>query len=203
MMPRAAVIYMLIATLECASHCGAAPSLHAEIDTAVSLLEDLGEEWGTTASNDSEAKALAHALKGTVPVIHGAHPTTAVARRWHTQINENADAAAFFAELPEAAHNEICGWERGRSLAPLAGVFLLDPDQHPRVADRLELTAQEVERSGAPALRVTSRGESRLERVLSLTFLGDLMSVYLGLLEGVDPTPIAAIDRLKASLTKP
>jgi glucose/mannose-6-phosphate isomerase len=203
MMPRAAVIYMLIATLECASHCGAAPSLHAEIDTAASTLERLAEEWGTTARGDSQAKAIAYALQGSVPVIHGAGPTTAIARRWHTQVNENADGAAFFAELPEAAHNEICGWERGRSLAPLAGVFLLDPDQHPRVAERMELMAQEVERSGAPALRVTSQGESRLERVLSLLFLGDLATTYLGLLEGVDPSPIPAIERLKASLAKP
>jgi glucose/mannose-6-phosphate isomerase len=203
MQPRAAVLYMLIATLECAAYCGAAPSLHAEIDTATGLLEELAAEWGPAAPPDSEAKALAQALKGTVPIIHGAGPTTAVARRWHTQINENADGAAFFAELPEAAHNEICGWERGRSLAPLAGVFLLDADQHPRVAESVELTALEAERVGAPVLRVTSRGDSRLERVLSLVFLGDLMSVYLGVLEGVDPTPIEAIDRLKAALAKP
>ncbi|HEY6781465.1 MAG TPA: SIS domain-containing protein, partial [Thermoleophilaceae bacterium] len=126
-----------------------------------------------------------------------------VARRWHTQVNENADGAAFFAELPEAAHNEICGWQRGRELAPLSAVFLFDPDQHPRVAERLELTAQEAKQAGAPTLLVSSRGDSRLERVLSLVFLGDLVSVYLGLLEGVDPTPIDAIDRLKAALAKP
>ena len=51
---------------------------------------------------------------GTVPVVHGAGPTAALARRWKTQINENAKAAAFWSELPEANHNEICGWERGR-----------------------------------------------------------------------------------------
>src|SRR5262249_36829559 len=135
--------------------------------------------------------------------IHGAGPTTAIARRWHTQLNENADAAAFFTELPEAAHNEICGWTRGRQLAPLSAVFLFDVDPHPRVRERIDLTALETQRPGGPALRVSSRGESRLERVLSLVFLGDLASVYLGLLEGVDPTPIEAIDRLKQALAQP
>jgi len=47
---------------------------------------------------------------------------------------------------------------------------------------------------------VRSRGESRLERVLSLVLLGDLASVYLGVLEGVDPTPVEAIERFKVSL---
>jgi glucose/mannose-6-phosphate isomerase len=193
MQPRAAVIYMIVGVLECAALCGAAPGLHSEVDTAAELL-------GTLASDTSEAKALAGRLQGTVPVIHGAGPTAAIARRWKTQLNENAEAAAFFSELPEANHNEICGWERGRAVAPFAGVFLEDPDQHPRVQRRIELTAAEVERAGAPALRVAARGDTRLERVLSLVMLGDLVSVYLAELDGVDPTPVEAIQRFKAEL---
>jgi glucose/mannose-6-phosphate isomerase len=60
-----------------------------------------------------------------------------------------------------------------------------------------------VERAGAPALRVEARGESRLERVLSLVLLGDLVSVYLATLDGVDPTPVEPIERFKVALAKP
>jgi glucose/mannose-6-phosphate isomerase len=200
MQPRAAVIYMIVATLECASLCGAAPGVHAEIDTAAALLERLVEEWGPDAPEDSEAKAIARALQGTIPVVHGAGPTSAPARRWKTQLNENAAAPAFWSELPEATHNEICGWERGRASAPLSAVFLADPDQHPRVHTRIELTAAEVERARAPVVRVEARGDSRLERVLSLVLLGDLVSVYLAVLDGVDPTPVEPIERVKAAL---
>jgi len=49
-------------------------------------------------------------------------------------------------------------------------------------------------------IRVEARGQSRLERVLSLVLLGDLVSVYLAVLEGVDPTPVEPIERLKAAL---
>ena len=139
MQPRAAVIYMTIGVLECAALCGAAPALHAEIDTAVALLERLVEEWGPGAPDDSLAKSVARQLDGTIPVIHGASATTAPARRWATQINENAKSPAFWCELPEASHNQICGWERGRELAPLSGVFLCDPDQHPRVQRHVDL----------------------------------------------------------------
>jgi glucose/mannose-6-phosphate isomerase len=200
MQPRAAVIYMTIGSLECAALCGAAPGLHSEIDTASPLLARLAAEWGPDSGEDSEAKAIARALQGTLPVVHGSGPTVAVARRWRTQINENAKLAAFWSELPEANHNEICGWERGGAMAPLAGVFLEDPDQHPRVQRRMELAAVEVERAGAPAIRVRARGETRLERVLSLVLLGDLVSVYLALLEGVDPTPVEPIERFKTAL---
>jgi glucose/mannose-6-phosphate isomerase len=200
MQPRAAVLYMIVATLECASLCGAAPGVHSEIDTATALLERLVEEWGPEAPDDSEAKALARKLQGTIPIVHGSGPTSATARRWKTQLNENAAAAAFWSELPEANHNEICGWNRGRDLAPLSAVFLEEPDQHPRVHARIELTAAAVEQSGAPVARVEARGDSRLERVLSLVLLGDLVSVYLAVLDGVDPTPVEAIERFKTAL---
>jgi glucose/mannose-6-phosphate isomerase len=203
MQPRAAVIYMTIGVMECAALCGAAPALRAEIDTATSLLEQLVEEWGPGAADDSLAKRIAGQLAGTIPIIHGASGTTAPARRWSTQIQENANGAAFWTELPEANHNQICGWERGRADAPFSGVFLCDPDQHPRVKRHMDLTAAELDRAGAPGLQVQARGESRLERVLSLVLLGDLVSVYLAALEGVDPTPTPALVRLKDRLAQP
>ncbi len=201
MQPRAAVIYMIVGVLECAALCGAAPGVHSEIDTAAELLAELAGEWGPDAPADSQAKTLAAALQGRTAVVHGAGPTAAIARRWRTQLNENAKAPAFWSELPEANHNEICSWERGSGAAALAGVFLEDPDQHPRVVRRFELTAAEAERAGAPALRIAARGESRLERVLSLVLLGDLVSVYVAVLDGVDPMPVEAIDRFKAALS--
>jgi glucose/mannose-6-phosphate isomerase len=71
------------------------------------------------------------------------------------------------------------------------------------VRERVELTAAEVGRAGAPAVRVPAEGESPLERVLSLVLLGDLVSVYSAVLAGLDPTPIEALQRIKDSLGKP
>jgi glucose/mannose-6-phosphate isomerase len=200
MQPRAAVVYMTIGALECAALCGAAPVVHAEIDTATSLLEQLVEEWGPGGAEDSLAKSVASSLSGTIPVIHGAASTVAPARRWSTQVNENADSAAFWSELPEANHNQICVWERGRQMAPLSGVFLCDPDQHPRVQRHVDLAAEELERAGAPAVKVHTRGDSRLERVLSSVLVGDLVSVYMAVLLGVDPTPTPPLTRFKQQL---
>src|SRR5436309_2684186 len=81
MQPRAAVIYMTIAALECAALYDAAPALHTEIDAAGPQLTELAAEWGPDSPPDSEAKRLARTLQGSVPVVHGAGPTVAVARR--------------------------------------------------------------------------------------------------------------------------
>jgi glucose/mannose-6-phosphate isomerase len=197
MQPRAAVIYMTVAALECAALCGAAPGLHTEIDAAAEYLDSLTGNWGPDAADGSLAKEIAGRLHDSVPVIHGADPTMAPARRWKSQLNENAKAAAFASVLPEANHNEICGWNMG---SKLAGVFLEDPDQHPRIRERIELTAKLLDDFGAQTERIELNGESRLERVLGLVLLGDLVSVYIAALNGVDPTPVEPIERFKSAL---
>jgi len=138
-----------------------------------------------------------------VPVVHGAGLTAPVARRWKTQLNENAKAAAFASELPEANHNEIEGWRAGCELAPLAAVILESPDLHPRVARRIEVAAETLAALGAPVVRAAARGHTPVARVLSLTMLGDLVSVRLAELLGVDPTPVEAIEGFKEALGKP
>jgi glucose/mannose-6-phosphate isomerase len=47
---------------------------------------------------------------------------------------------------------------------------------------------------------VDSRGTTCIERVFSLVLLGDLVSLYLAVLRGIDPTPVVVIDELKVSL---
>jgi glucose/mannose-6-phosphate isomerase len=75
-------------------------------------------------------------------------------------------------------------------------------DQHPRVRQRIELTAALIEQQAAGALRLESIGSNPVERVLSLVLLGDLVSVYLAVLRGIDPQPVEQIERLKAALAR-
>jgi glucose/mannose-6-phosphate isomerase len=192
MQPRAAVVYMTVGALECAAACGATPSLRDEIEAVRPLLEELAE--------DSGADSIARALEDTIPVVHGAGPTAAIARRWKTQLNENSKLPAFASELPEANHNEIEGWRRGLDLAPFSAVFLHAPGMHPRLERRMELTAERLDEIGAPVVRVDARGDSGVAHVLSLVMAGDLVSVSLAEIEDIDPTPVEAIEAFKAAL---
>jgi glucose/mannose-6-phosphate isomerase len=200
--PRAAVAYMTVAALEVAALCGAAPSVRSEVDVAAAHAEQLAAEWGPDRAEDNLAKTLAAGLHGTIPQIAGSGNTGAVAYRWKTQINENAEIPAFSHELPELDHNELVGWAGAPDLGRFSAVFLDDSDLHPRARQRIELTRRLVEPSAAATFVVQTRGESPTERVLSLVLLGDLVSLYLAVLRRVDPTPVAVIDRLKAQLAE-
>jgi glucose/mannose-6-phosphate isomerase len=200
--PRVAVAYMTVAALEVAAACGAGPRLASEIDVAAAHIDQLCAEWGPEADEGNIAKEVALALNGSVPVIAGAGLTAPVAYRWKTQINENAKVPAFAGELPELDHNEIVGWQGTAGLGSFAAVFLEDADQHPRIGDRIELTSELIAEHATTVIRATTRGQGSVERVMSLVLLGDLVSLYLAVLRGIDPTPVRVIDDLKARLAE-
>lgn len=191
--PRAAVAYMLTIAAEVAALTGAAPRLRTEIEAAADFL---GER---SAELQARATEIAAQLESSVPVILGADLTAPVARRWKAQVNENAKLPAFFSELPEANHNELCGW----SGDAFAAVLLEDADQHPRVRRRFELTAEAISNAGAGVVRLETEGETRAARLLWATMLGDLVSVALADARGVDPLPVEAIEGFKAALGRP
>ncbi|MGI8414247.1 MAG: bifunctional phosphoglucose/phosphomannose isomerase [Solirubrobacteraceae bacterium] len=198
--PRAAVAYSLVIALEVAGLCGAGERLHAEIDVAAAHAEQLVSQWGPDGGEECLAKALARGLHGTVPQIVGAGLTAPVAYRWKTQINENAKLPCFAGELPELDHNEIAGWEGAAELARFSAVFLDDSDLHPRIRQRIELTRGLIARHAAGTHRVESVGETRTERLVSLVLLGDLVSLYIAVLRGVDPSAVTVIEGLKGEL---
>jgi glucose/mannose-6-phosphate isomerase len=200
--PRAAVGYSLVAALEAAVLCGAAPRLRDDVAGAAALAAELAREWGPDGDDDNEAKALARRLHGTVPVIAGIELGAAAAYRWKCQINENAGLLAFSGALPELDHNEVVGWPSARELGRFAAVFLQDPDAHPRDILRTELTAEQA-RAGTDVIEIVEpRGDTAMERLISHVLLGDLVSLYLAVLRGKDPVDIAPIAALKAALAE-
>jgi glucose/mannose-6-phosphate isomerase len=192
--PRAAVAYLFTAAAEVAALTGAAPGIRTEIDSSAAHLRAAQPQLLERSA------ALAERLEGTIPVIYGADLTVPVARRWKTQINENAKLPAFAAELPEADHNEIEGWDGAGGTGRMSAVLLEDRDQHPRVRQRFELTARLIEHGAASVSRLETEGDSRTERLLWAVTFGDLLSLHLAARRGVDPTPVTTMDRLKEEL---
>jgi glucose/mannose-6-phosphate isomerase len=192
--------YLAVAARETAAACGAGPRIVSDIDVAAEHLEQLVVAWGPDAPEDSPAKALARALHGTVPVVVGAGVTTPIALRWKSAINENAKQHAFWNELPELDHNEVGGWEGSAELGRFSAIFLADADTHPRINARWEVTAELIRGSAAAVHQVETVGTTPIERVLSAVLLGDLVSLYLAVLRGVDPTPAGAIGDVRRLL---
>jgi len=173
--------------------------IEREFQEAVSTLRRLAATYSEKPETENPAKRLARALFQKIPVIYGSEVTEASARRWKGQINENAKQPAYWDVLPELHHNEIMSWE-----SPLTEnfvyVLLRDPEEHPQVRTRFALTRELLAERGRVVLEAQGEGKGLLSRLLSLSYLGDWVSYYLALLNGVDPTPVALIERMKRRL---
>jgi len=51
-------------------------------------------------------------------------------------------------------------------------------------------------------LEIHAKGEGKLAKMFSVLCIGDFTSVYLAILQGVDPTPVKIIDEVKRALGK-
>jgi glucose/mannose-6-phosphate isomerase len=149
------------------------------------------------------AKQLAWSLMDRLPIVEAAGFLAPVARRWKTQLNENGKSSAAWEELPEATHNAVVGYAQPEGLRDhLFVVFLASADDHPRNALRREASTDLLAAAHIDHQVVSMAGEGRLAQAAYAIVLGDFTSAYLGVLYGLDPTPVEAITALKARLAQ-
>jgi glucose/mannose-6-phosphate isomerase len=200
MQPRAALGYMFGAVLRFLESAKSISLQLGEMSAAADQADELsgkgGKGWAVAAD-------LADGLDGRFVGVYGSTGLTApIAQRWKTQINENAKWPAWYAMLPELDHNEIVSWT---SLADVTRrrvgiVCLRDHEEHPGTAARFNHTAALTSKDVAWVGEVWSQGTSRLERLVSLVAMGDLVSLELARRASVDPVPVDVIENLKRLL---
>ena len=201
--PRAAIGWGLMPLLAIGESLGLTQGVASDIDETVSVLAETVVVLDVGVATDGNpAKKMAEALHEKLPVVYGAGPLIEVARRWKTQLNESAKVWAFFEELPEVHHNAIIGYGLPSGVARETAVVFLESDTlvHRRVQLRYGFTKDVLAKSSVATLSVMARGRSALAQMMSLVLFGDYVATYLAFLYGVDPTPTAVIDELKAWL---
>lgn len=201
--PRTALGYMLIPVLVACEALGLLPQ--QDYEKAFALLDRCSQEWtAETGFESNPTKQLAQAMFGKLAVIYGLGPWQgAIANRWKGQINENAKNLAFPNTYPELNHNEILGWvlAEKQGVANWLMVTLMDGTESAKMKTRSSVTERLVG-STAESHHVSAKGDNLLEKMLSLTFFGDFVSIYLAALNGIDPENIDSINVLKEELGK-
>ncbi len=201
--PRAALPYLFLPMLAVLTRVSVASSFEAQVREAIRVLKRVGDEQGPDRPA-SAAKRLAQALLHRIPVIYSATPfLEPVAERWKDEMNENAKTFAVWNTFPELNHNETVGWSLDGSLAQwLYIVVLRDRLEPDRLARRVTITRELAFTRAAGVEDIYASGDGKLARLLSMVMVGDLVSCYLALLRGLDPTPVPVIEELKRRLAR-
>lgn len=200
--PRAALGYSFFPLLISLAKAGFIRERSKATGETIALLDRLAGIYAVPDPATNAALRYAESLRGRIGVIYsGTERFDSVNTRWRGQIAENGKALAFGHVIPEMNHNELVGWKALREPMREMQVFILrDRDDHRRVRIRMDVTKQVLGEHTSRITEVWSEGSSLLARMFSLVYLGDWVSLYLAVLHGIDPTPVAVIDRLKQEL---
>ncbi len=198
--PRAGIGALSIPPLVVLEAMGLFPGARSWIDLAV---EQLRARRDRLVRPGGVAEEVARRVGRTMPIVYGGGNLGAVAaQRWKNQINENANAPAFWNVNPELCHNEVQGWGQHGDVTRqvFTLVTLRHEFEHPQVSRRFELIGELVDEVVASIEVVDAEGEGPLAQLLDLVLVGDFVSLHLAAQEGLDPGPVPALDHIKANL---
>lgn len=203
--PRYAVFSNFRALLTILARAGLlkAAAFEEELTRVAAFLPPHVANWlPTVPTAGNPAKQLAQELMGKSIVVYGGPKMGPAAYKWKISFNENAKHIAWTDQLPEFNHNEFIGWSEQPRDKPYAVIDLRSSLEHPRVQKRFEVTERLLSGLRPAPHVVQAQGETVLEQLLWTIMFGDFTSLYLALLNGLDPAPVVLVEKFKKILAE-
>ncbi len=202
--PRVAIPYLFFPLPVIMKKMGIISKIDNELEEAIMIQEKMIKANAPTVpTKNNNAKKLATELVDTIPVIYGFRQYHSIAQRLKAQFNENSKVPSKFEVFPELNHNETVGYEAPESLTKKLSVILIrDHEEPPEIRNRIETTTKLVFNRGNKVMEIKADGKRKLAKMFSVLCMGDLVSIYLAILQNKDPTPVRIIDKVKSELAK-
>ncbi|MEX0932175.1 MAG: bifunctional phosphoglucose/phosphomannose isomerase [Candidatus Saccharimonadales bacterium] len=151
-------------------------------------------------TKNNQAKQIAEELLGKTPIIYAGPSLASAAYKWKISFNENAKNTAWCGVLPEFNHNEFVGWSSHPVEKPFGVIKLRSNLDHKQVQKSFDLTNKLLSGQMPKAVEVNVKGSNHIKQLLGAVQLGDFVSIYLAVLNNVNPTPVRLIEKLKKEL---
>lgn len=172
------------------------------LEAAAERLKDAVSAWRPDVpAKDNQAKQIALDIIGKSVVIYAGPKLFPAAYKWKISFNENAKHVAWCNQYPEFNHNEFIGWTKQPVEKPYVVIELRSRLEHPRVQKRFEVSERLLSGMRPAPIAVEPVGEGVLEQLLWTVTLGDFVTLYVALLNGLNPAPVDLIEKLKTALT--
>ena len=160
-------------------------------------IEKIVKEVSEQNYDKGQIDDIAKKLSGKIPCIYTELSLEPVAYRWRCQIQENAKQLAFHHIIPEMNHNEIVGWTNVNP--KIIPVLIRRQDEDSKMKNRFEALKNTVWKY-MEIVEIFATCENHLSKILETIYIGDMTSIKLAKLNGVDPTPVEVIENLKREL---
>lgn len=200
--PRMSSFYFLAALIQILEPQGLVPagSLKELQATGDWLKDQLGSWRAEIPTADNATKQLALELVGKSIVVYSGPKLFPAANKFKICLNENAKNVAWVNYYPEFNHNEFIGWSSHPVDKPYAVVEFRSGLEHPRVQKRFVVSEKLLSGKRPAPEVVVPQGETLLQQLLWTSNFCDFTSLYIALLNGLNPTPVDLVEKLKVSL---
>lgn len=200
--PRTAIGFLFFSLMKILENYGILPDHQKAVNKLIAnLIKKAGPISIDTPLAENLAKLGAVEVYEKIPIIYSIdHNLYPIAYRWKCQINENAKYPAFCNYLPEMNHNEIEGWEDQRFSSEMLPIIIRHFQDDDRYLRRINTMKKLFKRMDIVFLEYFVEGDTQIEEIFSLIYLGDMISYYLAILNGRDPAAINFIDYLKQNI---
>lgn len=201
--PRYAVLVNFKAMLTVFMAAGVVKSeiIEPVLEKAAKMLDTVVPAWSPTVpTKDNPAKQLAQELIGKSVVVYGGHNMYPAAYKWKISFNENAKQVAWAGEYPEFNHNEFIGWSEQPVDKPYAVIDLRSNLEHERTQKRFAVTQRLLSGKRPDPFVVEAQGDDVFEHLVWAVAFGDFVTLYVALLNGLNPAPVDLVERFKKAL---
>jgi glucose/mannose-6-phosphate isomerase len=144
---------------------------------------------------------LAARLRGKVPLIYASERNRGVAYNWKIKFNETGKIPAFLNVFPELNHNEMTGFDRIATTAPLSNqthcLFLTDTEDDPRVQRRMEVCRDLYVARWLPVDVVPLEGKTVWQRMVTSLLTADWMALRLAEAYGAESEQVPMVEEFK------
>lgn len=200
--PRMSSFYFLTAFVQILEPLGLVPSgARSELEAAGQWLSGQTATWGPEVkTSDNMAKQIALELIGKSVVVYSGPKLFPAANKFKICLNENAKNVAWVNVYPEFNHNEFIGWSSHPVDKPYAVVDIRSNLEHPRIQKRFEVSERLLSGKRPSPEVIVPEGDSLIQQLLWTSNYADFISIYVALLNGLNPTPVDLVEKLKVSL---
>ena len=170
------------------------PISERDVCESLSEVERLGRMINSDNMNgDNPALQMAEWIDG-IPMVYYPFGLQAAAIRFKNALQENAKTHAAVEDIIESCHNGIVAWERPNRFQP---ILLQGQDDYIRTKERWKVFKEYFDENGIDFWQVHSIRGNILSKIITLVYLFDYCSIFLAARNGIDPSPVRAIDFIK------
>ncbi|MDA2935749.1 bifunctional phosphoglucose/phosphomannose isomerase [Patescibacteria group bacterium AH-259-L05] len=214
--PRASLGYLFIPILITLEKLGLVNLDAFNITESIEKLKKFNQLfYPETPSEKNIAKYLAYFIFDHLPIIIAPEELNGIARRFKTQMAENAKTFSFFETAPEIFHNSIESqfpWRLKDDIVFLILSPLSSRASRGKTREEMSSRAQSREEKFITVFKklldkenirweaIPASGDNVFLNILSFILAGDWISFYLSILNETDPTPVKKIQWLKRQI---